>query len=65
MDESLLRRILLYIEEEHHIVLDDILLHKNSGFHRLKELGFVDIRKVGDMHIATLTFKGLLFLRRG
>jgi hypothetical protein len=64
MDKALLRKILLYIEEEHHIVLDDILLHKHSGFQKLKELGFVDIRKVGDMHIATLTFEGLKFLRR-
>ena len=64
MDEALLRRVLLCIEERHHIVLNHILLHKHSGFNRLKDLGYIDIRKVGDMHIATLTFEGLQFLRR-
>lgn len=64
MDSALLRKVLSYIEEEHHIILTDILLSENSGFNRIKKLGYIDIRKVGEKHIATLTVKGLMFLRR-
>jgi hypothetical protein len=59
---ALVKKVLDYIYQNEEVILDELIMNCNWGFHRLADEGYIEIRKSDNKYVATVTLKGLKIL---
>lgn len=58
----LIIKVLTYVSQHKKVKLDETLIGSQSGFQRLAKEGLIEIKKIDNEYIASLTYKGLQIL---